>query len=144
MTPIKFTSDGRPVYLVAAHNHHHPNKDILPMSIDLIVKALEALPADQKRALAERLRVESIAEISAAETAKAEKARIGAINAMRAERDPQFRLVEGLLARHGIRVEEATTVAALDRLFANAARPVSTEDRMMAKSALHRLGLMAA
>jgi hypothetical protein len=144
MTPVKFTPDGRPVYPVAAHNHHHPNKETPMSSLDTIIKALESLPAEQKRMLAERLNVEVIAELSAADTAKAEKVRVAKIQAMRADRDPAFRLVEGALARAGIKVEEATSVAALDKLFANAFRPVSVEDRMTIKAGLHRLALLGA
>jgi hypothetical protein len=144
MTPVKFTPDGRPIYLVAAHNHHHPNKETHMSSLDTIIKALESLPAEQKRLLAERLNVEVIAEVSANDTAKAEKVRIAKIAAMRDDRNAAFRLVEGALARAGIKVEEAVNVAALDKLFANATRPVSVEDRMVIKTSLSRLGLLGA
>jgi hypothetical protein len=113
-------------------------------NIDALCKTLENLPSDVKLELAKRLNSDVISQLSAAETEKAEKVRVARIQTMRAERDPQFRLVEGVLARAGIKIEEASSVAALDRLFANAARQASVEDRLFAKSALHRLGLMAA
>jgi hypothetical protein len=113
-------------------------------NIDALCKTLEGLPSDVKLELAKRLNSDVISQLSAADAAKAENVRATRIKEMRAGRVPAFGLVEGLLRRHGIAIEAATDVPTLDRLFADAVRPISTQDRMMAKASLHRLGLLAA
>jgi hypothetical protein len=121
-------------------------KGLLQMTtpIDQIIASLSQLTQEQKRTIVERLSAESIGEISAAAAESAKKIRIGKIQAMRAERDPALRLVEGALNRAGIALEQVTDVLALDKLFAAATRPVSAEDKLMVKSAMFRMGLISA
>jgi hypothetical protein len=145
MTPVKFTPDGRPIYLVAAHNHHHPNnKDISSMSnVDSLIQTLQGLSQELKRELARRLDADVIAEVSAAADATAKKTRLGRIAAARDSRNPDFLLAQGILRRAGLTVEEVTDAIAFDRLCAASARPPSTQDKMIVKGALFRLGVMA-
>jgi hypothetical protein len=89
-------------------------------NIDSIIRTLSTLTPEMKRELVQRLAAENLAEVSAAAAETAKKARIAKIAAMRADRDPAFRLIEGLLSRHGIKIEDASDVASLDRLFASA------------------------
>jgi hypothetical protein len=113
--------------------------------LDPIIRTLSSLTPEQKRELVARLSADNLAEISAAAAETAKRARIAKIATMRAERDPQLRLVEGVFARAGIKIEEAVTVADLDRLFAKEAlRPVSAEDRLMCKAAMNRMGILSA
>jgi hypothetical protein len=113
-------------------------------NLDPILRTLSALTSEQKRELVQRLSAENLAEVSAAAAETAKKTRLARIAAARGEGNPAFQLVQGALARAGIAIEEATSVAALDKLFANATRPVSVEDRMTIKAGLHRLGLLGA
>ena len=59
--------------------------------IDHLIKSLEGLSPELRRELARRLESDVLAEVSAADTAKAEKVRVAKIHAMRAEgNNPTF------------------------------------------------------
>jgi hypothetical protein len=112
--------------------------------IDSIIRTLSTLTPEMKRELVQRLSAENLAEVSAAAAETEKKIRIARIAAMRSERDPAFRLVEGALARAGIRIDDAVDIPTLDKLFAAASRPIDAEQRIMIKAGLHRLKLLAA
>jgi hypothetical protein len=107
-----------------------------------VVAALESLPPELKRELADRLNVVATEKISAQAANHTKKLRTAMIAAARSERHPDFLLSEGILRRANISIDEATSVAELDKMLASATRPVSHQDRLTVKSALFRLGII--
>jgi hypothetical protein len=144
VTPSKFTPDGRPVYHVAVSSvHSHQTKGIEMSSIDGLVKSLESLSPELKRELVQRLAADSLSQISAAAAETAKKTRLSRIAACRDSRNPDFGFAAGILNRASISVEDCIDARALDRLSAAADRPISADQKMIVKSALWRLGVMA-
>jgi hypothetical protein len=113
-------------------------------NVDSLIKSLQTLSPELKRELARRLDADVLAEVSAADTAKAQKARLTKIAAMRAERRPAFMLAQGELSRLGIAIDDVSDVIGLDRLFASAVRKPTVEKRMQIKDALYHCGLITA
>ena len=95
------------------------------MSINALVTALSGLSAELKGQLIERLSSELIVALQAAAADAAAK-KIAKIHAMRADRDPTFRYIEGILARAGIDIEKATDLPSIDRAFAAAGDRIDT------------------
>lgn len=112
-------------------------------NIDQVLAALSKLSPEDRRQVVDRLGAEAITELAAAAEEKAKKTRISRISAMRAERDPEFRIIEGALSRAGIKIEDVVDTLTLDKLFASAIRPIDAENRMVIKAGLHRLRLIA-
>jgi hypothetical protein len=115
--------------------------------IDHLIKSLEGLSPELRRELARRLESDVLAEVSAADTAKAEKVRVAKIHAMRAEgNNPTFNYCQGVLRRLGVTIEDVEDVAAFDRLFASSALSsrVNADERLATKHGLYKLGLLAA
>ncbi len=113
------------------------------MTIDSLLQTLKGLPVGAKLELVKRLNGDVLAEVSAATEEKSKKTRIAKIAAARDSRDPDFLAAQGILNRAAIDMREITDARAFDRLCAASARPPSTEQRMVVKSTLFRLGVMA-
>jgi hypothetical protein len=145
MRPVKFTKDGRPLYLVGYP--FHSKKGVSTMSktaIDTIVETLASLAPEQKAEVIKRLSASNVAELSAAAAEKDKKARLARIAAHRSDRVPAFNMAEGELKRISISIDDVTDTLTLDKMLASAIVKPTTEKRIEIKSALRACGLIAA
>jgi hypothetical protein len=111
--------------------------------LDSVIKTLEALSPEMRRQLADRLSESAFVNLKAAAAETEERTRITKIAAARDSRDPDFLSAQGILSRAAIKIEDCTDARAFDKLCASSHRAPSPEERMVVKSALFRLGVMA-
>jgi hypothetical protein len=110
---------------------------------DQILASLAKLPAADLREVLQRAPKEILPQIEAAAAESAKKVRLSRIAAARDSRDADFLLSQGILTRANINVEDVTDSKTFDKLCAASHRPPSAENKMVVKSALFRLGVMA-
>ena len=113
-------------------------------TVDAVLASLAKLPLDVLNDTLRRVPQEVLPQLQAAATEKAKNVRLSRIAAARENRNADFQIAAGILARAGIdNVEDIVTARDFDRLCNRSTRPPSMQDRMTAKGALYRLGIMA-
>jgi hypothetical protein len=112
-------------------------------TVDQILTSLAKLPAQDLKEVLRRAPSEILPQLEAAAADTAKRSRIARIAAARGSRDQDFLAAQGILNRAAIKVEDCTDARAFDKLCASSHRAPSPEERMVVKSALFRLGVMA-
>jgi hypothetical protein len=153
MKPLKYTTDGRPLYPVGDQFQSvtfkpDSTKGLFAMSnnnsVNEALAILATFPDEQLKEILARAPKEILPKVEAAAVEAAKKTRVARIAAMRAEGVPAFTLAQGELKRLGIAIDDVTDTLAVDKLFASAIVKPSTEKRIEIKSALRACGLIAA